>query len=95
MGVVMYDRDLGVYFSRSATAQQPQVMDKKKTKKWKKKKRVEVDGGPDLRLHRAETAHVSRTISTVSHGYSPYRACTKRLSMPFNILHPTLDLVEY
>lgn len=32
--------------------------DKKKTKKWKKKK-GEVAGGPDLRLHRAETAHVS------------------------------------
>lgn len=32
--------------------------DKKKTKKWKKKKGG-VDGEPDLRLHRAETAHVS------------------------------------
>ena len=34
--------------------------DKKKTKKWKKKK-GEVDGGHDLRLHRVETAHVSST----------------------------------
>jgi hypothetical protein len=45
--------------------------DKKKIKRWKKKRKVEVDGGPDLRLHRAETAHVSRThiiIKFVSHG---------------------------